>query len=138
MLRKKTISLVLVSALFTCMSAQADTLFVGANAYTLDASNKLQRFQAMAVDDAGRVLATGSNLQLRKKYSKTKQIDLAGKTVLPGLIDAHGHIFSLGFAESQLSLRVTNNLTEAQQAIAAYAQKYPKHQWILGGSCIKT
>ena len=133
MSRKKAISFVIISGLLTCMSAQADTLFVEANGYTLDASNKLQRFQAMAIDDAGHVLATGSNAQLRKKYVNAKQIDLAGKTLLPGLIDAHGHVFALGFAESQLSLRSTANLQEAQQAISTYAVKYPKHQWILGG-----
>lgn len=130
MKHKKALSLILMSA---CLSAQADTLLVGANGYTLDASNKLLRFQAMAIDDAGRVIATGSNTQLRKKYATATQIDLGGKTLLPGLIDAHGHIFGLGFSESQLSLRATNNLAEAQQAIAHYALKYPKHQWILGG-----
>jgi hypothetical protein len=113
--------------------AHADTLFVDANGYTLDASNKLLHFQAMAIDDAGRVLATGSNAQLRKKYANATQIALAGKTLLPGLIDAHGHIMELGFAESQLGLRSTNNLQEAQQAIARYAVKYPQHQWLLGG-----
>lgn len=133
MSRKKTISLVIFSSLFTCMVAQADTLFVDANGYTLDAKHQLLRFQAMAIDDAGRVLATGSTALLRKKYGNAKQIDLAGKTLLPGLIDAHGHIFSLGLSESQLSLRATNNLSEAQQAIAQYSLKYPKHQWILGG-----
>ena len=130
MKHKKALSLILISA---CLSAQADTLLVGANGYTLDASNKLLRFQAMAFDDVGRVIATGSNTQLRKKYATATQIDLGGKTLLPGLIDAHGHIFGLGFSESQLSLRATNNLAEAQQAIAQYALKYPKHQWILGG-----
>ena len=130
MKHKKALSLILISA---CLSAQADTLLVGANGYTLDASNKLLRFQAMAIDDAGRVIATGGNTQLRKKYATATQIDLGGKTLLPGLIDAHGHIFGLGFSESQLSLRATNNLAEAQQAIAQYALKYPKHQWILGG-----
>ena len=130
MKHKKALSLILMSV---CLSAQADTLLVGANGYTLDASNKLLRFQAMAIDDAGRVIATGSNTQLRKKYATATQIDLGGKTLLPGLIDAHGHIFGLGFSESQLSLRATNNLAEAQQAIAQYALKYPKHQWILGG-----
>lgn len=133
MMHKKAISLILMSAAFTCLSAQADTLLVGANGYTLDAGKKLLHFQAMAIDDAGRVLATGSNAQLRKKYATATQIDLAGKTVLPGLIDAHGHIFELGFAESQLSLRVTNTLAQAQQAIAQYALKHPQHQWILGG-----
>lgn len=129
----KAISLVFIYTVLSALAAHADTLFVDANGYTLDGGKKLQRFQAMAVDDAGRVLATGSNVQLRKKYATARQIDMAGKTLLPGLIDAHGHIFELGFAESQLSLRATNNLPEAQRAIAGYALKYPQHQWIIGG-----
>ncbi len=133
MIHKKVIALVFISAQISCLVAHADTLFVDANGYTLDASNKLLHFQAMAIDDAGRVLATGSNAQLKKKYATATQFNLAGKTLLPGLIDAHGHIIELGFAENQLGLRATNNLHEAQQAIAAYAVKYPQHQWLLGG-----
>jgi predicted amidohydrolase YtcJ len=119
------------------LNAGAQTLFIKANGYTMNNKNQLQRFDAMLIDDAGKVLATGSQKQLEKQFEKkfanVKHIDLAGKTVLPGLIDAHGHIFGLGQAESQLGLRSTANLAEAQTAIAQYAAKFPQQQWILGG-----
>jgi predicted amidohydrolase YtcJ len=128
-----SVTLAFVMSALSGAPAFAETLFVKANAYTIDASRKLVKFQAMAVDDAGRILATGSDQELRQRFPKAIEIDMQGKTVLPGLIDAHGHIFNLGFAESHLSLRSTNNLKEAQDAIVAYAEKFPSHQWIIGG-----
>ena len=114
-------------------SVYANTLIVNANGYTLDRSNKLKQFAAMVFDNQGKVVVVGDEKKLRKQYSTAKIIDLQGKTVLPGLIDAHGHVFELGVAASQLSLRASANLAQAQKEIAAYAQKYPQHQWILGG-----
>ena len=120
-------------ALALAPAAGADTLFVQANGYTLNAQQQLKRFDAMAIDDAGKVLATGTQKQLGKKYASAKRVELQGKTVLPGLIDAHGHVFGLGTADSQLGLRSTLNLKEAQHAIAQYASAFPQRQWILGG-----
>jgi predicted amidohydrolase YtcJ len=136
MIRKNTLGLTALNLmLLSAFSwhAQADTLFVHANAYTLNAKQQLQKFDAMLVDDKGRVLVTGSQKNLQKKNPHAKLVDLAGKTVLPGLIDAHGHVFGLGTAASQLSLRATNNLTEALAAISLYAKQATQQQWILGG-----
>ncbi len=114
-------------------TAHADTLFVNANGYTLDRTNQLKRFQALLIDDQGRVVATGDKKAMRALKPKAVEVDIRGKTLLPGLIDAHGHVLGLGVAASQLSLRATLNLAQAQKAIAEYAQKYPQNQWILGG-----
>ncbi|MBC3808598.1 amidohydrolase [Undibacterium seohonense] len=130
-LRLTALNLMLLSAF--SWQAHADTLFVHANAYTLNAKQQLQKFDAMLVDDKGRVLATGLQKSLQKKNPQAKLVDLGGKTVLPGLIDAHGHVFGLGTAASQLSLRATNNLTEALAAISLYAKQATQQQWILGG-----
>lgn len=122
-----------VIASILSINAVADTLLVKANGYTLNAQRKLVKFQAVAIDDQGRVIEIGNDQKLGSKYRHARKIDLGGKTVLPGLIDAHGHIFSLGKAASQLDLRGTSSLKEAQAAIAAYSAKFPKHQWIVGG-----
>ena len=114
-------------------SAYADTFFSNMNAYTLNAKQELQRFDSMAVDDQGRILKTGMRAQLQKQFAKFEQVDLRGQTVLPGLIDAHGHILGLGINQSQLSLRATNSLAQAQAAITQYGKQFPKNQWILGG-----
>jgi predicted amidohydrolase YtcJ len=136
MKRRNTLSLAALSlAMLSVYSfnAQADTLFVRANGYTLNAKQQLQSFDAMLVSDAGKVISTGTQKQLQKTMPKAKVIDLGGKTVLPGLIDAHGHVFSLGTTESQLSLRATNTLQEALLAISQYAKQATQQQWILGG-----
>jgi predicted amidohydrolase YtcJ len=136
MIRKNTLGLTALNLmLLSAFSwhAQADTLFVQANAYTFNTKQQLQKFDAMLVDDKGRVLATGSQKNLQKKNPQAKLVDLGGKTVLPGLIDAHGHVFGLGTAASQLSLRATNNLAEALAAIGLYAKQATQQQWILGG-----
>jgi hypothetical protein len=113
--------------------AHAETLISNVHGYTLNAKQKLLHFEALAIDDEGKVLATGQNKKLSKKYPKAQHIVMHGETILPGLIDAHGHVFELGTGASQLGLRATTTLQEAQTAIAQYAAKYPNHQWILGG-----
>jgi len=136
MKRKNMFGLTLVNlaVLSACsVNVYADTLFVKANGYTLNQKQQLQVFDAMLVDDAGKVIATGTQKLLQKKMPQAKLVDLGGKTVLPGLIDAHGHVFGLGTSASQLSLRATSNLTEALSAIKRYAEQATQQQWILGG-----
>ncbi|MBY0574288.1 MAG: amidohydrolase, partial [Undibacterium sp.] len=130
-INKKLVTLACLSALLS-LSAKADQLFVNANGYTLNAKQKLQHFQALAVDEQGRVLSIGDAVALLKKYPHATRTDLAGKTVLTGLIDAHGHVLGLGIEQSQLGLRNTSSLAEAQKAIREYAEQFRQHQWILG------
>ncbi|HEV2043801.1 MAG TPA: amidohydrolase, partial [Sphingomicrobium sp.] len=75
--------------------ASADTLIGNANGVQVDAAGKLQRFTGLIVGDDGKV-----KLLLRKGQARpaaTVRIDAGGKTLLPGLIDAHGHVMGLGF-----------------------------------------
>ena len=52
--------------------------------------------------------------------------------MMPGLIDAHGHVMLLGFQAMLLDLSATRSLAEAQAAIAAYAAANPDLPWIMG------
>lgn len=128
-----------MAALFLLLSAGlssqafADTLLFNANGYTLQKSGALKKFDAMVFDSHGKILEVGNGKSLKRHYAQAQLLDAGGKTVLPGLIDAHGHVFGLGNAVSRLSLRATTSLAEAQAAIADYAKKFPQHQWILGG-----
>ena len=58
-------------------------------------------------------------------------IDGAGG-LLPGLIDAHGHVMGLGFGALQLDLTGTTSLADLQQRLKAYAAANPATGWILG------
>ncbi len=101
--------------------------------YTFTQDGKLLRFESLAYDSAGKIIAAGSAPAVASQAPGARHQDLGGKTVLPGLIDAHGHILSLGHSARQLSLRDTRTLAEAQAAMAAYARANPASPWLLGG-----
>ncbi|MEQ1551734.1 amidohydrolase family protein [Sphingorhabdus sp.] len=111
--------------------AYADGMVENVNGITLDKDGKIIRFSALLIDKDGKV----SQL-LTSKEKAPKQLDFRhdgrGLTMLPGLIDAHGHVMGLGFAALTLDLSGTNSLAEAQAAIKAYAAKYPERRWIVG------
>ncbi len=125
-------SLFVLTAAGVLGTAQADTVIDNANGYTLNSKNELVRFAAMAFDDKGKVIAVGTSKQVAAKAPKAKRIDLQGKTVLPGLIDAHGHVFGLGEQLTQLDLAGSATLADALKAATAYASANPSHAWLRG------
>jgi predicted amidohydrolase YtcJ len=123
----------LLFALAATVAAQAHaapTLLENIHGYTL-AGNKLVQFNAM-VYNLGKVVGTGDAKSLRKRFPDAQVTDGKGKTVLPGLIDAHGHVLDLGFESTQVGLSDTTSLTQAQEAIRAFTQANPQHAWIQG------
>ena len=59
-------------------------------------------------------------------------IDGGGRTVLPGLIDAHAHVLSFGLLQSRLNLAGVQSVDEAVARIDAFAADNPHARWILG------
>jgi predicted amidohydrolase YtcJ len=125
-------SLIVLAALGVLSSAHADTVITNANGYTLNARGELVQFSALAFDDKGRILAVGSNADVSAKAKGARQVDMGGRTVLPGLIDAHGHVFGLGQQLTQLDLSGSTSLADATSAIGAYAKANASHAWIRG------
>src|SRR5437870_1701674 len=75
---------------------QADLIVTNARIYTADAAHP--RAQAVAVR-GDKIIFVGSDAEAATfKGATTRVIDAHGKTVLPGLIDAHGHLIGLGSA----------------------------------------
>src|SRR5690606_10637403 len=58
---------------------------------------------ALAWED-GRILALGTMEELQARYPGARMVDLGNATVVPGLIDAHGHVAGLGFEQMQARL----------------------------------
>jgi predicted amidohydrolase YtcJ len=112
--------------------AHADTIIDRANGYTLDAASQLQRFTSLAFDDLGRIVAVGSEQQTAAALPRAEHIDVQGKTLLPGLIDAHGHVFELGEISSGVELYSPSSLNGAVKAVADFARSHPKNAWIIG------
>ncbi len=121
----------MLSAALVSAAAVADGLVDNVNGITLDENGKVVRFTAILIGPDGKVTQL-----LTRKDKLPKQLDFRqdgkGMTMLPGLIDAHGHVMGIGFQALTLDLSATNSLAEAQAAIAAYAAKYPERRWIIG------
>jgi predicted amidohydrolase YtcJ len=112
--------------------ALADTVIDNANGYTLNSSNQLVQFVSMAFDDNGKIIAVGGAADVAAKAPKARHVDMQGKTVLPGLIDAHGHVFGLGEMLTQLDLAASTSLAAALKAAADYARANPGQAWLRG------
>jgi predicted amidohydrolase YtcJ len=112
--------------------ALADGLIDNVNGMTMDAQGRVIHFNAIQIDRDGKVvklLQSGD----KKPEKLDWRNDQKGRTLLPGFIDAHGHVMSLGFRALELDLSDTKTLDEAKAKIAAYVQANPERKWIIGG-----
>jgi predicted amidohydrolase YtcJ len=124
--------LLLAAALASGGGAQAAELLVDhVNGYTLDGAGHLQRFEALLIDD-GKVVATGTHDALSGRARNTTVIDGKGRTLLPGLIDAHGHVMALGELGVTANLTTTTSLDAAIADVKAFAKAHPGDAWVQG------
>ena len=111
--------------------SHAQTLIDNINGITLDQEGEVVRFTGMVIDRDGKVAQL-----LNRKDDRPKDlqyiVDGKGQTVIPGLIDAHGHVMNIGFQALSLDLSATKSLAEAQQALAEYAAANPDLPWLIG------
>ena len=110
--------------------ALADTLIVNANGIQVGADGQLQRFESLLIGDDGKVVRTFTKVE--NPAHKGPRIDAQGRTLLPGLIDAHGHVTGLGQAALRLDLTGTTSLADLQARLKAYAAANPGGGWIQG------
>lgn len=108
----------------------ADTALHNINGYT-STNDGIRAFSVLVFDDEGKVVATGDD-KILAAYPDATLRDGQSKTVLPGLIDAHGHVLGLGVLKANLDLTGTPSVEHAVAAIAAYAAAKPDARWILG------
>jgi predicted amidohydrolase YtcJ len=123
-------ALLALAAALLASPAFADTLIDNANGIQVDASGTLQHFTGLVIGDDGKVVRLLSAADARPKADSV--VDVHGETLLPGFIDAHGHVMELGFDALQLDLVGTSSLQDLQQRLKAYAAAHPGNGWILG------
>ena len=112
-------------------ASAAELLIDNVNGYTLDKSGALQRFEAMLVDK-GKVVAFGSHADLSPRAEDAARVDGEGRTLLPGLIDAHGHVMGLGEMSLQADLAGTTSLQDALARVRTFAAENPESAWVIG------
>jgi predicted amidohydrolase YtcJ len=123
--------LLALAAAALAMPALADGVIENVNGITLDKDGKVIRFTGLVIDRQGKVkqlLMRGDKLPKDPDY----RLNAKGKTMLPGLIDAHGHVMGVGFQALTLDLSGTNSLAEALALVKDYAAKNPDRRWIIG------
>lgn len=123
--------LLLLALALAAAPAHAEGWVDNVNGITLDDKGKVVRFSGLTITADGKV---GKLLKSGDKPPKSPdfRLDGKGRTLLPGMIDAHGHVMALGFGALTLDLSATTSLDEAKAAIAAYAARFPDRRWIVG------
>jgi len=108
-------------------------LFLNGNIYTMDAM--LPRAQAMAIDTgSGHILAVGDNDEVRRAGDRQSElVDLRGKTVLPGFIDAHMHLIYAAYRSHNIDAETCSSEDEVANLVRQRAAQTPAGQWIQGG-----
>ncbi|RYM13237.1 amidohydrolase [Sphingobium cupriresistens] len=145
----KPLYIATIAALALPLPAYASGVIDNVNGIALDPSGKVVRFGALLIDDDGKVEKLLPGRYQEPKYERPKKpkkgqpwpeppkglafkLDAGGKTLIPGLIDAHGHVMGYGLSLITLDLSDTRSLAEAQAKIRAYAQANAGRKWIIG------
>ncbi len=113
-----------------CNVAWGDSWLHNISGYTSTAEG-IREFSVLVFDDAGRVVAIGDE-SLLGGSPEVGRIDGGGLTLLPGLIDAHAHVYSFGLLKTSLDLAGVPSVDEAAIRIRDYARDHPHADWILG------
>jgi len=106
-----------------------DLLVKGATVYTIDSA--FSTTEAIAVKD-GKILATGSNADLLKKYEAKETIDAEGKFVYPGFIDAHAHFVGYGLGLQTVNLVGTENWEDILHRLTDAGKGMDTAGWLIG------
>jgi predicted amidohydrolase YtcJ len=119
----------LLAILFSFLSAVCsgaevpDVIYYNGNIVTMSATQP--RAQAVAIE-GNRFLLAGANAEVRKMAGpETRQIDLHGRTVLPGLEDSHTHPITSALSERDGPIPVMNSIAEIQAYIRKQAVVLP-------------
>lgn len=127
---KKCILLAILIIAISCTEKQqADVLVINANIYTVNPD--FEKATSFAVKD-GKFIEIGTPSDLIKKYEATQTIDAQGKTILPGLIDAHCHFYGLGQNLQVVDLVGTTSYDEVLERVSAFAKANPTTTFLRG------
>jgi predicted amidohydrolase YtcJ len=111
-------------------SAAPDLIVTNARIYTADDGRPTA--QAFA-SRAGRITFVGTaDDALKLKDASTRVVDAGGRTVVPGMTDAHGHLTGLGQALRIVDLTGTKSYEELISRVVARAKTMPAGAWVTG------
>ena len=110
--------------------AGESTVLSAARIHTLDPAMPV--VEALAFDADGKILAVGDVASLRKQFPDAASLEFPDATVVPGLIDAHGHLPNLGLFLQRADLTGTASKAEIIARLQAFEKTLGKDEWLLG------
>lgn len=127
---KKLRFLLLALSIASCAPEKlpADLLIKNATIYTVD--KDFSTANALVVKD-GKILEIGLKPKLELKYNIKETYDAKGNTVVPGLIDAHAHLYGLGLELKNVDLIGTTSFEEILEKVVAF-QEEKNAEYIIG------
>ncbi len=134
---RRTLSISLVILALVCNSlpsgAQArrtvTLVLTNGKVFTADARGTIA--QAVAVDN-DRIVAVGTDAEIKARYTGARTVDLKGRLVTPGFNDAHLHFLGGGLSLLRVDLIGAKTLDEAKRRIAAKVKELPPGSWVTG------
>jgi predicted amidohydrolase YtcJ len=105
-------------------------ILVGGDIHTMDPARPHATALALAGDQ---IIAVGDDAEVKRHAGDgTRIVELGGKTVTPGLIDAHCHLYGLGVDLEAVSVRQLASEAAVVEVVAAAAKQRPATEWLIG------
>ncbi|MBM1816713.1 amidohydrolase [Pseudosulfitobacter pseudonitzschiae] len=105
-------------------------VFLNASVLTMDP--EAPRATAVAVSD-DRIVAVGSDAEIDALAGPdTRRIDAGGRTLLPGFVESHVHLFMGGYNETVIRADRVSGLEDLRAAVTAYAAGHPEQSLLVG------
>ena len=118
----------LLLVLTGCSKQKVDLIIYNGKIYTVN--DKFDMAEAMAVQD-GKIVGVGTSKDIRSEFKSTNEVDVHGKAVYPGFIDAHAHFFGYGQSLQAADLKETDSWDEVISRLAEFAKTHPDG-WLIG------
>ena len=129
-MRRHVLALVLSLLPAAASAVELHTLVVNARVHTGDEKAPLADY--FGWDAEGRIQVVGRARDGRSELTATRVIDIGGRDVVPGLIDAHGHVMNLGFALLRANLVGARDKSELIARLREFEKTLPEGAWLLG------
>ncbi|MCL6259357.1 amidohydrolase [Aquiflexum sp. TKW24L] len=124
-----TLLFIFISLISCTTKEKVDLIVHNGTIYTVDEGFMIAK--AFAIKD-NRFVAVGNDNAIFSKYESEEIIDLEGKAVYPGFIDAHSHFYRYGLGLQVADLLGAESEAELVERVKLHAENNPEAAWILG------